>query len=97
MDMEPGKEGGMQLGFITKPSKNGKPKRHCVGVLLNLPCDPMSNPSGRGRLVRNYLEYQQEFPEYVEDLELQHYMGFTLVGVELRYDYKIISSTITVV
>lgn len=88
MDMEPNKEGGMQLGFSTKSRRNGTAEKHCVGVLLNLKTNSVENPLGRGWLVRNYLETEESFPEYVENLNLQRYSGFSLVGIEIRYERK---------
>lgn len=82
--MEPGREGGMQLGFRTKPLTPGQVVKHSVGVLLNMKSELIDNPLARGRLVRNYLETDEEFTEYVENLNLEQYNGFTLVGVEVR-------------
>lgn len=87
--MNPGKEGGMQLGFYSKRGNDGKHTKHCVGVLLNMKSDPMEKPIGRGFLVRNYLESDDEFPKYVQNLHLDQYDGFSLIGVEVRYVLKI--------
>lgn len=82
--MQPGKEGGMQLGFCAKSSGRGRPATYCVAILLNIVSDPLQNPLGRGWLVRNYLESDKDFPDYIKELDLHQYDGFNLVGIEIR-------------
>lgn len=82
--MQPGKEGGMQLGFCTKCPNADSPTKHCVGILLNIVSVPLENPLGRGRLVRNFLESAKDFPEYIKELDLQRFDGFCLIGIEVR-------------
>ncbi|KAG5884725.1 hypothetical protein JTB14_019848 [Gonioctena quinquepunctata] len=83
VDMEPGREGGMWLGFTSKEQENGNDRKHCFSALLNLTGETSKDVCGRGSIVSDYLESYEEFPEYVKRLEDKRFNGFNLVGVEL--------------
>jgi len=78
IDMTPGKEGGTWLGL----SKLGR-----IGCLLNLngleyPAD--QNKKGRGNLVPNYLNFNEDAQEYLKQLSEhgKHYNPFNLIVYE---------------
>ncbi|KAL1501965.1 hypothetical protein ABEB36_007186 [Hypothenemus hampei] len=89
-DMEPGREGGSWLGFVSKPSvNNGKSSMHCFSCLTNISShEKVENPTGRGGLVINYLESSMNFPDYIQNLKKQAlvFNGFNLIAVELSKD-----------
>lgn len=86
--MEPGREGGGWLGFVTKKfPENGLSDKHCFSCLTNISNhEKVENPRGRGGLVVDYLAGQENFPDYINGLRKQGlvYNGFNLIGVELR-------------
>ncbi|XP_074041702.1 transport and Golgi organization protein 2 isoform X2 [Leptinotarsa decemlineata] len=82
IDMEKGREGGMWLGFSSNKQKHGK-HIHCFSALLNLSGETTKNASGRGSIVKDYLEGPKDFPQYVKRLGENIFNGFNLVGVEL--------------
>ncbi|XP_076254582.1 transport and golgi organization 2 [Rhynchophorus ferrugineus] len=92
-DMEPGREGGSWLGFKSKiNSKTGETMKHCFSCLTNISnCPKVDNPTGRGRLVIDYLESELNYPEYVKLLSRNglRYSGYNLVAVELSIDGSI--------
>lgn len=89
-DMEPGREGGTWLAFRTKDQYNGKGKKHCIGVLLNVTGTLIENPKSRGRIILDYLLSNKSFPEYSEMLEKSIYNGYNFVSVELSEENSMI-------
>ncbi|KAJ8916015.1 hypothetical protein NQ315_010883 [Exocentrus adspersus] len=73
-------------GFATKEYENGKGKKHCAAALLNITGENVSNGCARGRIVRDYLNADIEFHEYVKILEQNKFSGFSLVAVEISKD-----------
>lgn len=86
--MEPGREYGSWLGFVTKKfPENGKSTKYCFTCLTNISGDKkVEHATGRGMLVIDYMQGQADFPEYIRGLKKSGfvYNGFNLVGVELR-------------
>ncbi|CAH1982496.1 unnamed protein product [Acanthoscelides obtectus] len=84
VDMQEGREGGMWLGFRTKGIEEGKEKKHCVAILLNLAGEALENSHGRGFIVKDYLLSSMKPPDYIKEIEKDHnYSGYTFVAVEL--------------
>lgn len=85
--MEPGREGGSWLGFKSKTDpKTGETIKHCFSCLTNISNGPkVDHPTGRGRLIIDYLEGEMNYLEYVKFLHQNglKYNGYNLVAVEL--------------
>ncbi|XP_048522046.1 transport and Golgi organization protein 2 homolog isoform X2 [Dendroctonus ponderosae] len=86
--MEPGREGGTWVGLVKKNyPENGKASKYCFSCLTNIP-SKVDKATGRGMLVIDYLEGENNFPDYIKKLRNNGlvYNGFNLIGVELSKD-----------
>lgn len=79
----------MWLGVSSKQQEDGKGKKFCFAAILNLTGNHSQNVCGRGVIVRDYLESNEDFSDYAKKLEETKFSGYNFVAAELRYKINV--------
>ncbi|XP_056645170.1 transport and Golgi organization protein 2-like [Diorhabda sublineata] len=90
-DMELGKEGGTWLALKKKGDRNnGEGEKYCIGIILNMSGVTIDNATGRGYIIKNYLQSDRTFFDYTDILDNTLFNGYNFVGVEISKDATVI-------